>query len=835
MASFYTYGAVPSIDINAPDEEPVGLGYLPTEGITASPLMSAFEEEPAYTPRGETVPVTPLAQPVNEEVEAPVYTPRGENVPVSPLATANAPAPASLPPAAAQYDEKGNLIASSDSPLTAGNSDWIKRMQAFGAAPSLVPNLVTIGTGGKDISAGDLFKTKKEQAIKTFEERLKSVEAGGYLTPEVEQSLKDNLAYQLEQISAGESAYLNSLPQRKVLSDLLKNNQFSDAIKYAQDNGMQTLLTRPDELSNLRQPFTKDEARQFMRSLTPEFFKSAYGDQYEYDKAWKFDPEGAEERGALAWVSGAGTPGMAMSETGYPMLDRVLKPQEVKKDTGIFEKIFKGAAIAAAIFGGAQALGALGGTGSVSAAGGATAGGAGAGAGAAGAGATGAGAAGGLGAAGAAGTGAAVAAAPLAEVVITATKLGLTVPQAAALIGATGAATGALTGGAGTTTAAPTQPAPTEPAPLEEVVVTGTKPIPTAGPLTGAVAATPEFVEPPVKGPAEPLDEVVVETTRPIEPELPPLAPPVEVAPPPEGPLDEVVIETTRPTEPKLPPLAPPVEVAPPPEGPLDEVVIETTRPPKPEAPPVAVPPGTVSAPSPEGPLDEVVIKTTKPTKPNISEPPPIVINPGDILKDYKPTQVKKSPLDQVKALLENFEDFQKLLKLLGALGAVSSSGKGAPKTSKLPSGFGGALPKYEIKRTALKPDIDYYKYGYGPEALFFEDKVTQVAPSEGSDSETTNPEDDGYAQGGLAAGGRYVNGPGSGRDDKIPALLSDGEYVIDAETLALLGDGSPKEGAKRMDKFRANIRKHKGNALSRGRISPDAKSPSKYMGGGLT
>ena len=51
----------------------------------------------------------------------------------------------------------------------------------------------------------------------------------------------------------------------------------------------------------------------------------------------------------------------------------------------------------------------------------------------------------------------------------------------------------------------------------------------------------------------------------------------------------------------------------------------------------------------------------------------------------------------------------------------------------------------------------------------------------------------------------------------------------------ALLGDGSTKEGARRMDQFRANIRQHKGRALSRGRISPNAKSPSKYMGGGLT
>ena len=91
-----------------------------------------------------------------------------------------------------------------------------------------------------------------------------------------------------------------------------------------------------------------------------------------------------------------------------------------------------------------------------------------------------------------------------------------------------------------------------------------------------------------------------------------------------------------------------------------------------------------------------------------------------------------------------------------------------------------------------------------------------------------------GYAKGGSKSS-RYVDGPGSGREDKIPALLSDGEYVIDAETLALLGDGSTKEGARRMDKFRANIRKHKGRALSRGRISPNAKSPDKYMGGGLT
>lgn len=82
-------------------------------------------------------------------------------------------------------------------------------------------------------------------------------------------------------------------------------------------------------------------------------------------------------------------------------------------------------------------------------------------------------------------------------------------------------------------------------------------------------------------------------------------------------------------------------------------------------------------------------------------------------------------------------------------------------------------------------------------------------------------------ARGGL---GMLASGGGSGRDDTIDARLSDGEYVFDAETTALLGDGSVKEGAKRLDAMREQIRKHKGSALSRGKISPNAKSPLNYL-----
>lgn len=77
------------------------------------------------------------------------------------------------------------------------------------------------------------------------------------------------------------------------------------------------------------------------------------------------------------------------------------------------------------------------------------------------------------------------------------------------------------------------------------------------------------------------------------------------------------------------------------------------------------------------------------------------------------------------------------------------------------------------------------------------------------------------------------VKGAGTGRSDEIPALLSDGEYVIDAETVAMLGDGSSEAGAKRLDDFRINVRKHKGRNLAKGKFSANAKRPEKYLAGG--
>ena len=85
------------------------------------------------------------------------------------------------------------------------------------------------------------------------------------------------------------------------------------------------------------------------------------------------------------------------------------------------------------------------------------------------------------------------------------------------------------------------------------------------------------------------------------------------------------------------------------------------------------------------------------------------------------------------------------------------------------------------------------------------------------------------YAEGGGVLN-MLAQGGGSGRDDTIDAKLSDGEYVMDAETVAMLGDGSTKAGAKRLDQMRSALRAHKGKKLAKGEISPDAKSPLAYL-----
>ena len=53
---------------------------------------------------------------------------------------------------------------------------------------------------------------------------------------------------------------------------------------------------------------------------------------------------------------------------------------------------------------------------------------------------------------------------------------------------------------------------------------------------------------------------------------------------------------------------------------------------------------------------------------------------------------------------------------------------------------------------------------------------------------------------------GYYACGGGTGQSDDIPAMLHDGDYVMDAETVSALGDGSSKAGMHVLEGFRSQI-----------------------------
>lgn len=66
---------------------------------------------------------------------------------------------------------------------------------------------------------------------------------------------------------------------------------------------------------------------------------------------------------------------------------------------------------------------------------------------------------------------------------------------------------------------------------------------------------------------------------------------------------------------------------------------------------------------------------------------------------------------------------------------------------------------------------------------------------------------------------GYAVGGDGDGRDDKIPALLSDGEHVIPADVVAAYGRGSSKAGHERLNEM--ILKKRKQFRATLGKLPP--------------
>ena len=195
-----------------------------------------------------------------------------------------------------------------------------------------------------------------------------------------------------------------------------------------------------------------------------------------------------------------------------------------------------------------------------------------------------------------------------------------------------------------------------------------------------------------------------------------------------------------------------------------------------------------------------------------------------------------QSPLGQLKtgAQTGSSSPFTMKNALIGAtlLGGLSSA---PPDVKQAVSTMSPAQKEY-FNRPSIQWDWTRMQRDANNAGLGLSQYMAQAWPQiTGGAYNMTVQRPAGLARGGALSQIAYMaRGSGSGRDDTIDAKLSDGEYVMDAETVALLGDGSTKAGAERLDAMREQLRKQKGRQLAKGKFSPNAKSPLAYLKGAM-
>lgn len=147
------------------------------------------------------------------------------------------------------------------------------------------------------------------------------------------------------------------------------------------------------------------------------------------------------------------------------------------------------------------------------------------------------------------------------------------------------------------------------------------------------------------------------------------------------------------------------------------------------------------------------------------------------------------------------YNDLMKLL-MAGGAGAGLANLLDGKETSSAPAQT--PIPRYTMTREALP--IDPNRRPGGPEQLYFKDTYTKLAAGGGISGLKSNE---------YKAGGRYLAGPGDGMSDNIKAnidgvqeaRLADGEFVIPADVVSHIGNGSSNAGAKKLHKMMDRIR----------------------------
>lgn len=252
------------------------------------------------------------------------------------------------------------------------------------------------------------------------------------------------------------------------------------------------------------------------------------------------------------------------------------------------------------------------------------------------------------------------------------------------------------------------------------------------------------------------------------------------------------------------------------------------------EAPALPAKPETPVTPT--TPPADTTASTVKPTitTTNMDSKLISLLNPS-LQKSPAPPDASQTPVDD------------------GTIGTTTSTGPkatwlgGIKKVSPMYNPLAAVLPdpySYDSLAPAAPEPASFFSYGSEtkPADNLLGGSTTPTSPL--ATATTTTPVQQ-YAAGGqvmnsplmAAAGGvphkgsHYVQGAGGGQDDLVDAKLADGEYVFDAEIVSALGDGSNKEGARKLDAMREAIRKHKRSGPLN-TIPPKAKSPLAYLKG---
>ena len=163
-------------------------------------------------------------------------------------------------------------------------------------------------------------------------------------------------------------------------------------------------------------------------------------------------------------------------------------------------------------------------------------------------------------------------------------------------------------------------------------------------------------------------------------------------------------------------------------------------------------------------------------------------------------------------------------------LGGGNTTADGVANPNAMYKGVGKAgLTALPLVAAATQPEVD--KYGDNPMDKYDHTRRLDLSMDTGIDDALER--DSGLR---LLAEGGYLKGAGDGMSDDIPATingnepaaLADGEFVIPADVVSHLGNGSSNAGSKKLYEMMAQLRKDRtGNDKQGKEINPERYMPA--------